>query len=75
MTAKAPIDGLGGMNEARTAPVGPRTSAQRQAKMRRERDAAGLVEVRNLWAHPDDVDAIRQAARDLAAKRALGRLL
>jgi hypothetical protein len=38
--------------------------------MRRERDAAGLVEVRNLWTHPDDVDAIRQHARDLAAKRA-----
>jgi hypothetical protein len=28
------------------------------------------VEVRNLWAHPGDVDAIRQHARDLAEKRA-----
>jgi hypothetical protein len=41
--------------------------------MRRDRDAAGLVEVRNLWAHPNDVDAIRQHARDLAAKRAAGK--
>jgi hypothetical protein len=31
---------------------------------------AGLVELRNMWAHPDDVEAIRQHARDLAAKRA-----
>ena len=51
-------------------PAGPLSTAQRQAKMRRERDAAGLVEVRNLWAHQDDVDAIRQHARDLAEKRA-----
>jgi hypothetical protein len=51
-------------------PAGPLTAAQRQAKMRRERDAAGLVEVRNLWVHPDDVEAIRQHARDLAEKRA-----
>jgi hypothetical protein len=46
------------------------TNAQRQANLRRDRDAAGLVEVRNLWAHPDDVETIRQHARDLAAKRA-----
>jgi len=45
-------------------------TAARQRKMRKERDAAGLIEVRNLWAHPGDVDAIRQHARDLAAKRA-----
>ena len=50
--------------------AGPLTNAQRQANLRRERDAAGLIEVRNLWAHPDDVDAIRQHARDLANKRA-----
>jgi hypothetical protein len=51
----------------------PLTNAQRQANLRRERDAAGLVEVRNLWAHPGDVDAIRQHARDLAKKRAAGK--
>jgi hypothetical protein len=45
------------------------TTADRQRKLRQKRDAAGLVEVRNLWAHPDDVDAIRQHARDLASKR------
>jgi len=38
--------------------------------MRRERDAAGLVEVRNLWVHPDDVEAVRQLAAELARKRA-----
>ncbi len=58
------------MSEARKGPARPLTDAQRQAKMRRKRDAAGLVEVRNLWAHPGDVDAIRQHARDLATKRA-----
>ena len=58
------------MSEDSPALAGPLTAAQRQARMRRERDAAGLVEVRNLWAHPDDVDAIRQHARDLAEKRA-----
>jgi hypothetical protein len=58
------------LSEARKGPPGPLTNAQRQANLRRERDAAGLTEVRNLWAHPDDVDAIRQNARDLAEKRA-----
>ena len=58
------------MRDGRKALAGPRTTAQRQAKMRRERDAAGLVEVRNLWAHQDDVEAIRQHARELANKRA-----
>ena len=57
------------MSEDRKALAGPLTAAQRQARMRRERDAAGLVEVRNLWAHPEDVDAIRQHARELAEKR------
>jgi len=59
------------MSEARKGPARPLTAAQRQDKLRRARDAAGLVEVRNLWAHPADVDAIRQHARDLAKKRAL----
>ncbi|MEY2690223.1 MAG: hypothetical protein RL375_4423 [Pseudomonadota bacterium] len=49
------------------------SSAERQAKMRRERDAAGLVEVRNLWVHPNDVEAVRQLARDLAKARELAK--
>ena len=48
----------------------PQTPAQRVAASKARKRAAGLVEVRSLWAHPDDVDAIRQHARDLAAKRA-----
>lgn len=53
--------------------LAPMSSAERQAKMRRERDAAGLVEVRNLWVHPDDVEAVRQLARDLAKARELAK--
>ena len=45
-------------------------NAERQRRYRQARDAAGLVEVRNLWVHPDDVDAIRKLAHELAAKRA-----
>jgi len=59
------------MSEARKGPTGALTAAQRQAKLRRERDAAGLVEVRNLWAHPGDVDAIRQHARGLLTVEAV----
>lgn len=44
-------------------------SAERQRIYRQARDAAGLVEVRNLWVHPQDVEAIKKLARELAEKR------
>lgn len=49
---------------------GPKTDAQRQDVYRKRRTASGLKEVRNLWVHPDDEQAIRQYAAKLAAKRA-----
>ena len=47
-----------------------KTNAQRQADLKARRVAAGLVPVTNLWAHPDDVQAIRNAAAKVAQKRA-----
>jgi hypothetical protein len=47
-----------------------KTNAQRQADLKARRVAAGLVPVTNLWAHPDDVEAIREHAAKLARKRA-----
>lgn len=46
-----------------------KTNAERQADLKARRQAAGLVPVTNLWAHPDDVQAIREAAAKLARKR------
>ena len=46
-----------------------KSSAQRQADLKARRQAAGLVPVTNLWVHPDDVQAIREAAAKLARKR------
>ncbi len=46
-----------------------KTNAQRQAELKERRKAAGMVPVTNLWAHPDDVQAIRDAAAKLARKR------
>lgn len=46
-----------------------KTNAERQADLKARRIAAGLVPVTNLWAHPDDVKAIREHAAKLARKR------
>lgn len=46
-----------------------RTNAERQADLKARRVAAGRVPVTNLWAHPDDVQAIREHAAKLARKR------
>ncbi len=47
----------------------PKTPAQRQADLKARRQAAGLVPVTNLWAHPDDVEPIREHAAKLARRR------
>jgi hypothetical protein len=47
-----------------------KTNAERQADLKARRVAAGLVPVTNLWAHPDDVQPIRDHAAKLARKRA-----
>ena len=47
-----------------------KTPAQRQADLKARRIAAGLVAVTNLWSHPDDVKAVREAAANLARRRA-----
>lgn len=46
-----------------------KSGAQRQAELKARRKAAGLVQVTNLWAHPDDVQPIREHAAKLARKR------
>ena len=46
-----------------------KTNAQRQAELKARRVAAGLVPVTNLWAHPDDVQPIREHAAKLARRR------
>lgn len=45
------------------------TTAQRVAKVAGAKRAAGLKQVRSLWAHPDDHPAIRAYAAKLARKR------
>lgn len=49
--------------------ITPKTTAQRQADLRAARQRAGLREVRNLWAHPDDHATIRAKAAQLAQQR------
>lgn len=46
-----------------------KTNAQRQAELKARRVAAGLVALRNVWVHPDDVEAMREHAAKLARKR------
>ena len=46
-----------------------KTNAQRQAELKERRKAAGMVPITNLWAHPDDVQEIREAAAKLARRR------
>ena len=46
-----------------------KTNAQRQADLKARLLAAGLVALRNVWVHPDDVEAMREHAAKLARKR------
>jgi len=48
---------------------GAKTGAQRQAALKARRIAAGLVPATNLWTHPDDAMALREAAAKLARLR------
>ena len=47
-----------------------KTPAQRQAELKARRVAAGLTQVTNLWAHPEDHAEIRKAAAKAARRRA-----
>lgn len=53
----------------KAAPVAM-SNAERQAAYRAARAAAGLVEVRGIYAHPDDVASLKASAARLAKKRA-----
>jgi len=46
-----------------------KTSAERQADLKARRTAAGLVALRNVWVHPDDVPAMREHAAKLYRRR------
>lgn len=46
-----------------------KTSAERQRAMTARRTAAGLVSLKNVWVHPDDVAAMREHAAKLARRR------
>ena len=46
-----------------------KTSAERQADLKTRRTAAGLVSLKNVWVHPDDVPAMREHAAKLARRR------
>ena len=45
------------------------TTAQRQAAYRARKAAAGLSEVRGIFAHPDDHPPIKKAAARISAQR------
>jgi hypothetical protein len=47
----------------------PRTNAQRQAAYKARREAMGLKRVPSLWAHPEDVPAIRAYVAKLNKRR------
>jgi len=47
----------------------PQTPTDRQRAYKARHRAAGRKEVRNLWAHPDDVPAIKALADKLNGKR------
>ena len=47
-----------------------KTNSERQAGLKARRIAAGLVRLKNVWVHPDDVPAMREHAAKLACKRA-----
>ena len=44
-------------------------SAHRMAEMRKRKSLAGLIEVRGIFAHPDDHAVIKTSAADISAKR------
>ena len=46
-----------------------KTSAERQAELKRRRQEAGLRSMKNLWVHPDDIEAVREFAAKLARRR------
>lgn len=46
-----------------------KTTTERVANSKRRKRESGLVEVRSLWAHPDDVRAIRSYAHALYEAR------
>ena len=46
-----------------------KTNAERQADLKARRTAAGLVSLKNVWVHPDDVPAMREHAAKLARRR------
>lgn len=45
------------------------TNAERQADLKARRTAAGLVSLKNVWVHPDDVHEMREHAAKLARRR------
>ena len=47
----------------------PLTSTERGERLRRDREALGLREVRGAWAHPEDHPAIKAHAAKVAARR------
>jgi hypothetical protein len=62
------------MQEARIAAnaaskAAAQTPAQRVTATKARKLAAGLREIRSLWAHPSDIPAIRAYAAKLAEKR------
>lgn len=61
---------LGAATEASLDATGePMSSTQRVAKLRKDRTAAGLREVRGAWAYPEDHPDIKAHAAKLAARR------
>lgn len=47
-----------------------KTTAQRVTETKQRKRDAGMIEVRSLWAYPEDAPAIRDFAAKLARKRA-----
>ena len=47
-----------------------KTNAERQADLVTRKKAAGLAPCKNIWVHPDDMDAMREHAAKLSRKRA-----
>ena len=56
------------MSKARTG-LAPKTTSERVAKLRADRDALGLKRL-ELYAHPEDWPAIKTLAEKLQRKRA-----
>lgn len=52
-----------------TASVTRDKSATRMADLRKRKAASGLIEVRGVWAHPDDMAAIKALAKSLSKAR------